>query len=59
MTQHGARLVRRTSNLAGGLSGRLVPFTVGRGHARIARAGLQRNLGDLGRRLSCRTELPD
>ncbi|WAL65093.1 hypothetical protein ORV05_29920 [Amycolatopsis cynarae] len=52
----GARLVRRTYNLAGGLSGRLVPLTVGRGHDKRAVDGLHANLAVLGERLSCRTE---
>ena len=55
----GARVEQRTYNLASGIVGRLVPFTVGHGHRRRGRASLQRLLDDLGRRLSCDTEMVD
>jgi hypothetical protein len=53
----GARVVHRTYNLARGLSGRLVPFTVGRGHRGRGRDALRKVLDELGTELSCKTEL--
>ncbi|GAA5171044.1 MULTISPECIES: hypothetical protein [Amycolatopsis] len=53
----GARVVHRTYNLARGLSGWLAPYTVGRGHRKNGRDALAKALEDVGRRLSCRTEL--
>lgn len=56
----GARVVRRTYNMASGITGRLVPYTVGLGHRRRGRDSLRQVLDELGRRLSCETELlPD
>ncbi|TVT14454.1 hypothetical protein LWP59_03450 [Amycolatopsis acidiphila] len=53
----GARIVYRTYNLARGVSGRLVPFTVGRGHRRGGREALRKVLEELGDQFSCETEL--
>lgn len=51
---------RQTFNCAAGPVGRLVPFTIGRGHRRAGARALRRLLDDLGRRLDCETWLlPD
>ncbi|GLY89207.1 hypothetical protein [Actinoallomurus iriomotensis] len=51
-------LVRRSAyNRATGAAGRLVPYTVGRGHRRQGHAALLGLLDDLGSRLGCDTRL--
>jgi hypothetical protein len=57
----GHTLVRQqTFNCAAGPAGRLVRFTVGRGHRQAGEQALRRLLDDLARRLDCKTWLlPD
>src|SRR4051794_17145672 len=51
---------RRTFNRATGLGGKLVPFTVGRGHRRHGELALRDLLDDLSQRLGCKAwMLPD
>ncbi|MCW2505627.1 MAG: hypothetical protein JWO79_3911 [Actinomycetia bacterium] len=49
----GTLVTHRVINLATGLSGRLVPFTVARGHRATAVAGLRALLTEVGTRLNC------
>jgi hypothetical protein len=51
----GTLLRWSTYNRASGVAGRLVPFTVGRGHRGRGRASLLEVLDDLSRRLGCET----
>lgn len=53
----GTRVVHRTYNLARGVSGRLVPFTVARGHRGRGQDALRQVLDERATQLSCRTEL--
>ncbi|MEV6930257.1 hypothetical protein AB0M46_38045 [Dactylosporangium sp. NPDC051485] len=51
----GNTVVRQqTFNCASGLSGKLVPFTVGRGHKQAGEQALLRLLDDLSQRLNCK-----